>query len=37
LRGIAIEAGGSLVIDRETVKALADKLGLFVIGCRKPS
>lgn len=37
LRGIAVEAGGSLVIDREQVTALADRLGLFVIGCKKPS
>jgi DUF1009 family protein len=32
LRGIAIEAGGALVIDRESVAAAADKAGLFVIG-----
>jgi DUF1009 family protein len=36
LRGIAIEAGGSLVIDREIVTALADRLGLFVVGRRRP-
>jgi len=37
LRGIAVEAGGSLVLDREQVAALADKYGLFVVGRGKPS
>lgn len=32
LRGIAIEAGGALVVDKEKVVATADKLGLFVVG-----
>lgn len=32
LRGVAIEAGGSLLIDREAVAATADRLGLFVVG-----
>ncbi|HYB09430.1 MAG TPA: UDP-2,3-diacylglucosamine diphosphatase LpxI [Alphaproteobacteria bacterium] len=32
LRGIAIEAGGALVIDRDAVVAKADAAGLFVIG-----
>jgi DUF1009 family protein len=32
LRGIAIEAGNTLVIDRENVIAEADRAGLFVIG-----
>jgi DUF1009 family protein len=32
LRGIAVEAWSTLVIERETVTALADRLGLFVIG-----
>jgi UDP-2,3-diacylglucosamine hydrolase len=32
LRGIAIEAGNTLVVDRENVIAEADKAGLFVIG-----
>lgn len=32
LSGIAVEAGGSIIIDRKEVIALADKLGLFVIG-----
>ena len=34
LRGIAIEAGGGLVIDREAVIEAADKAGLFVIGVK---
>lgn len=32
LRGIAIEAGGSLIVDRQAVAAAADRDGLFVIG-----
>ena len=32
LRGIAVEAGGSLVLGLEIVTARADTLGLFVIG-----
>ena len=32
LRGIAIEAGGSLIIDREAMLKTADEAGLFVIG-----
>ena len=32
LAGIAIEAGGTLVIDREAVIEAADAAGLFVIG-----
>ncbi len=32
LRGIAVEAGQALLLDREGVAAVADKLGLFVIG-----
>ncbi len=32
LRGIAIEAGGALVMDREETVATADRLGLFVVG-----
>ena len=32
LRGIAVEAGGSLVIDRDEVAGAADEAGLFVIG-----
>lgn len=32
LRGIAVEAGGALVLGREVVTAEADRLGLFVCG-----
>ena len=32
LRGIAIEAGGTLVVDAPAVTAAADRLGLFLIG-----
>ena len=32
LAGIALEAGGSLVIDREAVVRAADEAGLFVVG-----
>lgn len=32
LRGVAIEAGGALIVDREAVRAAADALGLFVFG-----
>ena len=32
LEGIAIEAGASLLLDREEVVAAADKLGLFILG-----
>ena len=32
LRGIAIEAGGALVVDRAIVTATADAAGLFVVG-----
>lgn len=32
LEGIAIEAGASLILDREEVISAADKLGLFVLG-----
>lgn len=34
LRGIAIEAGAALVIDREAVAAAADAAGLFVVGIK---
>lgn len=37
LRGIAIEAGGSLVIDLAAVARRADELRLFVTGVRVPS
>jgi UDP-2,3-diacylglucosamine hydrolase len=36
LRGVALEAGGSLLIDREAVADAADRLGLFVIGIELP-
>lgn len=32
LRGIAIESGAALIVDRAAVAATADRLGLFVIG-----
>jgi DUF1009 family protein len=32
LRGIAVEAGGTLVLGREALAAEADRLGLFVVG-----
>jgi len=32
LRGIAVEAGGSLILGSDAVSAAADRLGLFVIG-----
>ena len=34
LEGIALEAGASLLLDREEVIAAADKLGLFVMGVK---
>jgi UDP-2,3-diacylglucosamine hydrolase len=34
LRGIAVEAGGALVVDRPAVADTADDNGLFVIGVR---
>jgi UDP-2,3-diacylglucosamine hydrolase len=36
LRGVALEAGGSLLIDREAVADAADRLGLFVVGVDLP-
>jgi DUF1009 family protein len=32
LRGVAVEAGGALVINRAKIVARADALGLFVVG-----
>lgn len=32
LRGIAVEAGGALVLGRDAIAAEADRLGLFVVG-----
>lgn len=34
LRGIAVEAGGALIVEREAVVAAADAAGLFVAGVR---
>lgn len=34
LEGIAVEAGASLLLDREAVIGAADKLGIFVVGFR---
>src|SRR6185437_5572645 len=36
LKGIAIEAGACLVLDREAVAAAADRAGVFVIGVSAP-
>jgi UDP-2,3-diacylglucosamine hydrolase len=36
LRGIAVEAGASFVIDRAVVAAAADRAGLFVVGIAPP-
>lgn len=36
LRGIALEAGSSLLIDQAAVVAKADELGLFVVGIKPP-
>ncbi len=35
LRGVAVEAGHTLIIDKLSVKENADRLGLFVVGCTK--
>jgi DUF1009 family protein len=32
LAGIAVEAGGALIVDRTAVIAEADRLGIFVAG-----
>ncbi|WP_448202919.1 LpxI family protein [Azospirillum sp. sgz302134] len=37
LRGIAVEAGGSLLVDRAAVAETADRLGLFVVGITVPA
>lgn len=34
MAGIAIEAGRSLVLDRDEVRAIADRLGLFIVALR---
>jgi hypothetical protein len=36
LRGIAVETGMALVIDRAAVSAAADGAGLFVVGVKAP-
>ncbi|MEW5726378.1 MAG: UDP-2,3-diacylglucosamine diphosphatase LpxI [Pseudomonadota bacterium] len=36
LRGVAVEAGGALVLGRDAVAAEADALGLFVVGVECP-
>jgi len=36
LRGIAVEAGGSLILDPKSVAAEADRSGLFVLGLEVP-
>lgn len=36
LRGIAVEAGGSLIVDPLTLAARADEAGLFVLGLEVP-
>ena len=35
LAGIAVEAGGALIVDRKAVAAAADRAGLFVVGIAK--
>jgi DUF1009 family protein len=34
LRGIAVEAGATIVLDRDEVVDIADRAGLFVVGIR---
>jgi UDP-2,3-diacylglucosamine hydrolase len=36
LRGIAVEAGGALIVDAEAVARAADQFGIFVIGVAVP-
>ncbi len=36
LRGIAVEAGATMVLDRAEVVAAADRVGLFVVGISRP-
>jgi len=36
LRGIAVEAGAALVVDRAAVATAADAAGVFVVGVRRP-
>ena len=37
LRGVAVEAGGALVVDRDEVVRIADRAGLFVVGVAVPA
>jgi hypothetical protein len=37
LRGIAVEAGAALVVDRTAVVEAADRAGLFVVGIKSPA
>jgi hypothetical protein len=37
LRGIAVEAGAALVVDRAAVVEAADRAGLFVVGIKSPA
>ena len=37
LRGIAIEAGHTLVVDTDAVARAADRAGLFLIGIERPA
>jgi DUF1009 family protein len=32
LQGIAVEAGGALIVEREALANEADRLGLFIVG-----
>ncbi|GAB6053500.1 UDP-2,3-diacylglucosamine diphosphatase LpxI [Magnetospira thiophila] len=36
LRGIAVEAGGTVMLDRDEILVRADRLGLFLIGLSEP-
>ncbi len=37
LRGVAVEAGGSLIVDRAAVAAAADAAGIFLSGIDVPA
>jgi lipid-A-disaccharide synthase len=37
LKGIVVEAGATLLVDRAAIAAAADRAGLFVVGVRLPS
>jgi UDP-2,3-diacylglucosamine hydrolase len=36
LRGVAVEAGSSILVDRAAIAAVADRAGLFVVGVLSP-